>query len=165
MTTNIYIVVGERGEYDDRCQWNEAGFSTSEAAHAHIARLKAFAEQFKAWRQLRDDFYKIWDATNPQPKYPTHLMIKEQKFPGRAQEITQAMRDERKATREHNQAVSKAHGEANGIWYGKKIAAAQALLEQNEIDAESINKLLHRMSYDYDDTRYEVEVLEVEGLD
>ncbi len=138
MSSTIYTVM-QRG---DESNWIIKAFSNKEAAEEHIVQLKDNQTKFKAVADLVTAFRAHYYTQNKQPQYPSHLRLPKVKFPGRAEEITQAMRDERAHAIEHNKQIDNEHAQKMGEYSVQLNDALATFLKSLNVQQDWQDKFL-----------------------
>lgn len=124
--STIFLVRYRGGEYDEAFDNVIRAWSTRELAEAHQLALTAVMNNKRAMVKALDEACDQVKVACPSPQYPTHLLQKPVKWPAgmRQQDITDEMRAQRTAIREHNAAVSDAYNTQQSEWYDANMVPA-----------------------------------------
>lgn len=93
MAKTIYVVYGERGEYDDHAKWNVLAYSKREDAEKHAADAAAWSKQRDAAVKANERV-GVWgskavnpfDDVDPYPDNETEYGVEELQYGRKAKE-------------------------------------------------------------------------------
>lgn len=111
-----------------------------------VEQLLAEEKVLRDWTKRTADYRSEWEANNPSPILDRSEWreIKKWKAGLRQDEITQEMRDEREATKAHNQALSEAHTKLMDEWHERRRdAMRQWIADQDNYPEQLVDQALH----------------------
>lgn len=135
------MVYGTCGEYEDQHWWNIKAFSNKDVANNYVNSLTRDLEEYNTILERVVEFESQWRTEHPGPAWPTHLLLKKNKLPGREQDITAEMRATRNRILEHNRQVELEYAELREIHQKEADVATKSFVEQLNIRRDWTERL------------------------
>lgn len=162
--TEIYLVVGKTGQWDEYREWPVHAWSRHEDAQAYVTLMEQQQINHNDFAKKLTVFRDEWTKNNPAPEMQSHLLKVPKKWPSglRKSQATEQVLRELNDIKNHNESVWEQFGNVRNDWQNGLMAAETEYLQSIGIPQSLLDEYSEVGHISLTDNYYDIDTLELD---